>query len=154
MYTPTLSRNQLLSTKLKGLVKLKYNKFFWWRMYEAKNLPLGVKADLRDRINNGDFDYPHWRWQAEVCEHDLNDMWEGLYPDYMRWVEESSMMRSRRKRLIEDHYKEEDKRLELLMKSITKRYALVESQVEDMMMEWDGVDLNEFIDYLETRIKK
>ncbi len=150
MYTPTHTREQLLGTKLKGLRKLNYNPFTWWRMYESTNKPLSSRAHISDKIKNGDYDYPHWKYQAELCEHDLNDMWQKMSPDYAKWVEESSLMRARRKRLIEDHEKEENKKLEELVREFTRYYRVTKEQVLDLMLEWEG-DLYGFYQFMDSR---
>ncbi len=150
MYTPTHTREQLLGTKLKGLRKLNYNPFTWWRMYESTNKPLSSRAHISDKIKNGDYDYPHWKYQAELCEHDLNDMWQKMSPDYAKWVEESSLMRARRKRLIEDHEKEENKKLEELVREFTRYYRVTKEQVLDLMLEWEG-DLYGFYQFMDDR---
>jgi hypothetical protein len=152
MYTPTHTREQLLGTKLKGLRKLNYNPFTWWRMYESTNKPLSSRAHISDKIKNGDYDYPHWKYQAELCEHDLNDMWQKMSPDYAKWVEESSLMRARRKRLIEDHEKEENKKLEELVREFTRYYRVTKEQVLDLMLEWEG-DLYGFYQFMDDRYR-
>ncbi len=152
MYNPTHTREQLLGTKLKGLRKLNYNPFTWWRMYESVNKPLSSRAHISDKIKNGDYDYPHWKYQAELCEHDLNDMWQKMSPDYGKWVEESSLMRARRKRLIEDHEKEENKKLEELVREFTRYYRVTKEQVLDLMLDWDG-DLYGFYQFMDDRYR-
>jgi hypothetical protein len=152
MYTPTHTREQLLGTKLKGLRKLNYNPFTWWRMYESTNKPLSSRAHISDKIKNGDYDYPHWKYQAELCEHDLNDMWQKMSPDYAKWVEESSLMRARRKRLIEDHEKEENKKLEELVREFTRYYRVTKEQVLDLMLEWEG-DLYGFYQFMDDQYR-
>ncbi len=152
MYTPTHTREQLLGTKLKGLRKLNYNPFTWWRMYESTNKPLSSRAHISDKIKNGDYDYPHWKYQAELCEHDLNDMWKKVAPDYAKWVEESSLMRARRKRLMEDHEKEENRKLEEIVKEFTKYYRVTKEEVVDMMLDWDG-DLYGFYQFMDDRYR-
>jgi len=152
MYTPSHTREQLLGTKLKGLRKLNYNPFTWWRMYESTNKPLSPRSHISDKIKNGDYDYPHWKYQAELCEHDLNDMWKSMAPDYAKWVEESSLMRARRKRLMEDHEKEENKKLEEVVREFTRYYRVTKEQVVDMMLEWEG-DLYGFYQFMDDRYR-
>ncbi len=152
MYTPTHTREQLLGTKLKGLRKLNYNPFTWWRMYESTNKPLSSRAHISDKIKNGDYDYPHWKYQAELCEHDLNDMWKKMAPDYAKWVEESSLMRARRKRLMEDHEKEENRKLEEIVREITKYYRVTKEEVIDKMLDWEG-DLYGFYQFMDDRYR-
>ncbi len=152
MYTPTHTREQLLGTKLKGLRKLNYNPFTWWRMYESTNKPLSSRAHISDKIKNGDYDYPHWKYQAELCEHDLNDMWKKMAPDYAKWVEESSLMRARRKRLMEDHEKEENRKLEEIVREFTKYYRVTKEEVIDKMLDWEG-DLYGFYQFMDDRYR-
>ena len=152
MYTPSHTREQLLGTKLKGLRKLNYNPFTWWRMYESVVKPLSSRAHISDKIKNGDYDYPHWKYQAELCEHDLNDMWQRMTPDYAKWVEESSLTRARRKRLMEDHEKEENKKLEELVKEFTKYYRVTKEEVIEKMLDWEG-DLYTFYQFMDNRYR-
>jgi hypothetical protein len=121
-------------------------------MYESVNKPLSSRAHISDKIKNGDYDYPHWKYQAELCEHDLNDMWQKMSPDYGKWVEESSLTRARRKRLIEDHEKEENKKLEELVREFTKYYRVTKEQVVDLMLDWDG-DLYGFYQFMDDRYR-
>jgi hypothetical protein len=121
-------------------------------MYESTNKPLSSRAHISDKIKNGDYDYPHWKYQAELCEHDLNDMWQKMSPDYAKWVEESSLMRARRKRLIEDHEKEENKKLEELVREFTRYYRVTKEQVLDLMLEWEG-DLYGFYQFMDDQYR-
>ena len=73
-YSPVLSRKQILDVKFSKLRRLKYNAFRWWRMYDNPNKPLDNRALFRDRILNGDFDYSHYKYQADWCEHEMNDV--------------------------------------------------------------------------------
>jgi hypothetical protein len=77
-------------------------------------------------------------------------MWEKMTPDYAKWVEESSLTRARRKRLLEDHEKEEKKKLEELVREFTKNYRVTKEQVEEEMMNWDK-DLYKFFLYMDDK---
>ena len=79
-------------------------------------------------------------------------MWEKMSPDYAKWVEESSLMRARRKRLLEDHEKEENKKLEELIREFTRNYRVTKEQVEDEMLNWDG-DLHKFFLYMDDKYR-
>jgi hypothetical protein len=80
-------------------------------------------------------------------------MWEQMSPDYAKWGEASSLMRARRKRLLEDHEKEENKKLEELVREFTKNYRVTKQEVEDMMVEWDGEDLMGFFEYMDDKYR-
>jgi hypothetical protein len=79
-------------------------------------------------------------------------MWQKMSPDYGKWVEESSLTRARRKRLIEDHEKEENKKLEELVREFTKYYRVTKEQVVDLMLDWDG-DLYGFYQFMDDRYR-
>ena len=106
-YSPVLSRKQL-DKKFSKLRKLTYNAFRWWRIYDNPNKPLCNRSPFRDRILNGDFDYSHYKYQADWCEHEMNDIAEECGDDIGKFVEKTSLLRSRRKRLLEDFEKDEN----------------------------------------------
>ena len=107
-FNPILSRKQL-DKKFSKLRKLKYNQFRWWRMYDYPNKPLSNKSSFRDRILNGDFDYSHFNYQAMWCEHEMNDIAEDCNEDIQKYIEKTSLLRTRRTRLLEDFEKDESK---------------------------------------------
>ena len=106
-YSPVTSREQL-EKKFSKLRKLNYNAFRWWRMYDNPNKPLCNRSPFRDRILNGDFDYSHYKYQADWCEHEMNDIARECGDDIGKFVEKTSLLRSRRKRLLEDFEKDEN----------------------------------------------
>lgn len=137
MYTPTLSREEL-EEKFSKLRKLKYNQFRWWRMYDNPNKPLHKRKPLRDKILNGDFDYSHYVYQAMWCEHELNDIWDECYPDLGKFNEQSSLLRTRRKRLLEDFEKDESQKLDSLITEFTHNFKCTKEQVTKEMEECLG----------------
>ena len=151
LYSPTLSREQL-DIKFSKLNKLKYNRFRWWRMYDNPNKPLHVRQPLKDRILNGDFEYSHYKYQAEWCEHEMNDHWEECFPDVGKFNEKTSLLRTRRKRLLEDFEKDEQSKLSELITSFTRHYRLNKEQVEEEMLDFLG-DLTEFYYHIEDKHK-
>jgi hypothetical protein len=128
LFNPLNSRKQL-EVKFSKLQKLNYNQFRWWRMYDNPNKPLDKYQPLRDRILNGDFEYSHFKPQAEWCEHEMNDAWKECYPDIGKYNEKTSMLRSRRKRLLEDFEKDESEKLRLLTKGFTDDFNITLEQV-------------------------
>ena len=136
-YSPVLSRKQL-ENKFSKLRKLTYNAFRWWRMYDNPNKPLCNRSPFRDRILNGDFDYSHYKYQADWCEHEMNDIAEECGEDIGKYVEKTSLLRSRRKRLLEDFEKDENGKLELLIKAFTINFRCKEDQVYEEIFKCSG----------------
>ncbi len=118
--------------------KINYNQFRWWRSYQPKNKPLDVRKPLRERILNGDFDYSCYRAQQYLVEYQLNDILEECGIDYQMYLEKTSVIRARRKRLIEDFEKDEAERLRSLTIEFTKYFKCNKEQVEEEMLECSG----------------
>jgi hypothetical protein len=138
IYNPSCSQEQL-EKKFKKLRKLNYNAFRWWRMYDDPKPLLSKQSPLLDRIKNGDFNYSHYNYQAMWCEHEMNKVYNKFgFDDMGRYVEETSLLRSRRKRLLEDHYKEEDTRLESITIELAKNFKITKDEVKTLMGEFDG----------------
>jgi len=138
MYNPSYSQEQL-EKKFKKLRKLNYNAFRWWRMYDDPKPSLPKQSPLLDKIKNGDFDYSHYNYQAMWCEHEMNKIHDKYgFDDMGHYVEETSLLRSRRKRLLEDHYKEEDNRLESIAIEFTKNFKITKDEIKTLMGEFDG----------------
>jgi len=137
MYNPPLSKNQI-EKELSKLQKLNYNQFRWWRLYQQKTKPLHNRAPLRDRILNGDFDYSCYKVQAYWCEYELNSLLKECGVDYQMFLEKSSVLRARRKRLLEDFEKDEAERLHSLITEFTKNFKCNKEQVEEEMLKCSG----------------
>lgn len=137
MFKPVLSREQLQEQFLK-LRKLNYNQFRWWRMYDNPNKPLHHRQPLRDKILNGDYDYSHYTYQAMWCEHEMNDLWDKCYPDIGKFNEQSSLLRTRRKRLLQDFEKDEYQKLDSLITEFTRTFKCNKEQVIKEMEECIG----------------
>tara|TARA_B110000503_G_scaffold133788_1_gene211833 strand:- start:98 stop:457 length:360 start_codon:yes stop_codon:yes gene_type:complete len=87
---------------------------------------------------NGDFDYPHYKYQAMWVEHDMNDLHELYKNDPGRYVEETSLLRTRRKRLMEDFEKEENEKLESLVTEFARNFKCSVEQARKEMEECSG----------------
>lgn len=136
-YHPTLSLDRV-NKELKKLKKLNYNRFMWWRLYDQKNPKLHHRCPLIDRIKNGDFDPSHFKYQVELCEHELNAVWDSCCPDMQMFIEKTTMLRARRKRLIEDYNKDETERLELAIKGFVENFSCTKEQVYEEIDECSG----------------
>ena len=137
MYKIPLTKKEV-DKELSKYQKINYNQFRWWRMYQPKNKPLHHLTPLRDRIFNGDFDYSCYRAQQYLVEYQLNGILEECGIDYQKYLERTSVIRARRKRLIEDFEKDEAERLRSLIVEFTKYFRCNKEQVEEEMLECSG----------------
>ena len=120
---------KFIEKRLTEFQKLNYNQFRWWRWYEAKNKPLPNKSDFRDKIMNGDYDQGPYSLQAQLCEHMLNDLYDECKPDLQKYLEKSKLLNARRKRLWEDHEKDESGKLNDLIVAFTKNFRITKDEI-------------------------
>ena len=137
MFNPPMTRKEV-DKQLSQYQKINYNQFRWWRMYQPKNKPLDNRQPLRDRILNGDFDFSCYKAQIYLVEYQLNDILKECGVDYQKYLEKTSVMRARRKRLIEDFEKDEKDRLESLIKEFTRYFRCDRDQVIEEMLNCSG----------------
>ena len=130
MFIVSQSR-KFIEKELTKFQKLNYNQFRWWRWYESKTTPLPNKADFRDKIMNGDYDAGPYQLQAQLCEHMLNDMHEKYMPDVQMYLEKSKLLSARRKRLWEDHNRDETDKLDQLYKQFQKNFNISRDELND-----------------------
>ena len=125
---------QWIETKLKKrFFKKPYDRFMWWRSYTPKNKPLGIKASLIDRIINGDFEAGPFLLEVELGHHTINEKFKALIGndgevDYGKYSVETSIDRARKKRLLEDHDKDEFRKLDDLRKLFKKEFKITEEE--------------------------
>lgn len=117
--------------------KRPYNRFHWWRSYVDKNKPMSSRSPLRDRILNGDFGLASYKFEAEVVEHRMNERFVELHDDMGRYVEETSLDRARRKRLLEDYEVDEKRKLDDLAKSFSDLIGLTKDKIFDELIEYN-----------------
>lgn len=146
-YKPAHSEQWLEKYFKKNYYKKPYNRFHWWRGYVEKNKPLSNRSHLRDRIINGDFEIGSYKFEAEVVEYRLNEKYERYFLDQGRYVEETSLDRARRKRLLEDFEADEKRKLDDLSKAFSDLIGLTKEQVLDELEQYNDT-LIEFYYYL------
>ncbi len=123
----------LLNNIKKDYFKKPYDRFMWWRSYTPKNKPLGIKASLIDRIINGDFEAGPFLLEVELVHHTINEKFKALIGndgevDYGKYSVETSIDRARKKRLLEDHDKDEFRKLDDLRKLFKKEFKITEEE--------------------------
>lgn len=137
MYNIQISRKDL-DKQLRKLQPINYNRFRWWRWYQPKNKPLPNKSRFIDKIKNGDFDYSCYKWQAYLCEYQLNDLLKECGIDYRKYLENGAMLRTRRKKLLEDFEKDENERLRLLYAGFKKQFKIDKDKLEEYILKHSG----------------
>jgi hypothetical protein len=139
---------------LKKLKPLKYNRFFWWRRYVSTLKPLPKKASLWDKILNGEYDFSDYYWQIKQAELEINEIYDQYYNyDNPMFIQEASLPRARRKRLINDFENEEKKRLDDLQKEFIRNFFITKQQYKQEIEEFDK-SIKDFYLYCEKRYGK
>lgn len=128
-YKPLHTKEWLDAFFKENYYKKPYDRFSWWRGYVPKNKPLSSRSHLRDKILNGDFELSSYKFEAEVVEHRLNEKFALLHRDQGRYIEETSLDRTRRKRLLEDFIKDEKNKLDTLVKGFKDLTGLTDDQI-------------------------
>ena len=149
-YSPFHSIEWLESFFKENYYKLPYNRFMWWRSYTPRTKPLSFRESLRDRILNGDFDFASFKFEAELVEHKMNEKFTELSKDIGRYVEETSLDRSRRIRLLEDFEKDEASKLNQLLNEFLSNFNITRDQYEEEVVNWND-SLIEFYYYIKEK---
>jgi hypothetical protein len=136
---------ELVEKELSKLKPLNYNRFFWWRRWASKKVPLNNKADLYDKICNGDFNYSHYKWQSLYTEWEINQKFTTAI-DTTHFVEITRVDRMRRKRLLEDFEKDEIEKLTTIKKLFLKEFRMGGDNYEEEILEFGGT-LKDFYHY-------
>lgn len=152
-YSPTHSQEWLEQFFEKNYYKKSYDRFMWWRSYSPKRKPLHPRSSLLDRILNGDFDLASYKYEVEAVEHKLNQKFIDLIEDQGRYVEEASLDRARRKRLLEDFEKDELSKLAELKKQFLIVFKITEEEYEQEILNTD-LELVDFYYFIEEKYGK
>ena len=151
-YSPDNTLEWLEEYLTTNYFKKPYDRFMWWRNYTPRTKPLHNRIPLRKRIINGDFDTSSFKYEAQVSEHKLNRMFVEAKGDMGVYSHNSALEINRRKRLMEDFTKDENKKLEDLYLAFRDNFGLSRELYEEEILNWDG-ELVEFYDYIEKKYK-
>jgi len=157
-YTTKFSRAKIERDLSKIYFKKPYDRFMWWRAYTPKNKPLGSKAPLIDRLINGDYEMGPFLMEVELVYHTMNDKFKAAVTslgevDHGKFHSETSIDRARKKRLIEDHEKDEARKLSDLKKEFTSVFKMDNDQYEIEVNKTRGT-LVEFYYEMESKYGK
>jgi len=122
--------------------------FYWWRRFRShKCLP--YKANLLDKITNGDFDptpffdEANWElhWMKEE-QSDFIDNYQGKDPEFDNlYLEIEVRARKRYNKLFEDGMKDDAGRIDSLVSNFSKHFKVSKDKVLELMDDFDGTVL-------------
>jgi transketolase len=127
---------EIINKHISKLQPLKYNQFYWWRKFKDKS-PLSSKEALHARIDNGDFDFSSYYWQAQYALIEMEEK-TGHISDPSTRHESQTIYRERWRRLMNDYEKEEPQRLAEYKKAITNLFEIEDKDLEKKMEDFDG----------------
>ena len=133
-----VSNPELVVKEIKKLQPLNYNQFMWWRRFASKNKPLPKGATFFQRIQNKEFEFSHFYWQAKFCEIEINQKHQEYRGDIQMLIEKHSVDLARRKRLWEDFNKVEAELLAELKKGFLREFVMTSQEYENHITNFDG----------------
>ena len=129
---------KVIQREIKKLQPLNYNQFMWWRRFASKNKPLPKGATFFQRIQNKEFEFSHYYWQAQLCELEINEKHKEYRGDIQLLLEKNGVDLARRKRLWEDFNKTEAELLANLKKGFLREFVMTSQEYEDHITDFDG----------------
>jgi D-mannonate dehydratase len=138
---------ELVDQELTKLKPLNYNKFMWWRTHAQKGVSLGKRAPLFDRINNGDFDFSCYYWQAQSAAIQARKKLDLDVDDYQSQYEKTMVDVARYRRLLADYHKEEAERIKELIDAFTQSFVIDREHLIDSLSNWSN-DLTSFYEFI------
>jgi hypothetical protein len=129
---------KVIQREIKKLQPLNYNQFMWWRRFASKNKPLPKGATFLQRIQNGEFEFSHYFWQAQLCELEINEKYKEYRGDVQKLLENNGVDLARRKRLWEDFNKTEVTLLAELKKGFLREFVMTSLEYETHITNFDG----------------
>jgi hypothetical protein len=127
---------ETINRELNKLQPLKYNQFFWWRKFKEKS-PLSSKDAVHARIDNGDFNFSSYYWQAQYALLEMEEK-TGHIKDPSKRHESQTIYRERHRRLMKDFEKDEPERLDDYIKAVTSLFEIEKEDLEKKMETFDG----------------
>jgi hypothetical protein len=127
---------ETVNKEINKLQPLKYNQFYWWRKFKEKS-PLSSKDAVHARIDNGDFNFSSYYWQAQYTLLEMEEK-TCYIKDPSKRHESQTIYRERHRRLMKDFEKDEPERLESYIKAITSLFQIEKDELEKKMEIFDG----------------
>ena len=127
---------EIVNKEIGKLQPLKYNQFYWWRKFKEKS-PLSTKDAVHVRIDNGDFNFSSYYWQAQYALLEMEEK-TGHIKDPSIRHESQTLFRERDRRLMNDFEKDEPQRLDAYKKAMTSLFEIEKEELENKMDTFDG----------------
>ena len=127
---------ETVNKEIGKLQPLKYNQFYWWRKFKEKS-PLSTKDAVHARIDNGDFDFSSYYWQAQYALLEMEEKIGHIKDPSIRH-ESQTLFRERYRRLMNDFEKDEPQRLDAYKKAMTSLFEIEKEELENKMDTFDG----------------
>ena len=137
----------------KNFYKMPYNRFMWWKSYTPRTKPLPNSASFEEKIKNGDFDISPYGFEAELVEHRLRKKWFKHYPETTEFLEDARMDIARRKRLLEDHEKDENKKLDTFFKAAQRTFKVTRKEIDEAIDSFDGETIVDLYYYFQKKLE-
>jgi hypothetical protein len=141
-----IDNEDLILKEINKLKKINYNQFKWWRKFDKTKKPLPNNSLLRHRIENGDFEFSHFFWQAKFSELEINRKYIECKKDLINLLEKHSVEFGRRKRLWLDFEKHEWDLLNELKKQFINEFIISEEQYKHEIENFDGTTIEFYVD--------
>tara|TARA_R110000868_G_scaffold28149_3_gene105848 strand:+ start:1768 stop:2289 length:522 start_codon:yes stop_codon:yes gene_type:complete len=145
-HQPKWSKNWIEKKLSANYFKKPYDRFMWWRSYTPKNKPLTNRHPFVDRIINGDFEVGPYLMEVELTHHSMNEKYSANTGsngvDFGKYHSESSIDRARKKRLIQDHEKEEMRKLLDLRNEFVKEFKITKDEYDLEAIETSGTTID------------
>ncbi len=119
--------------------------FYWWRRFRThKSLP--YKANLLDKIRNGDFEYSPFfdqaRWELEWMKDEQEEFineYQGRNPlEDKLYSDIEIRARKRYNKLYEDGMKDENDRMDSLISNLSKSFKMKKDKLKEITNEFGG----------------
>ena len=140
-WKPIFEEEYLNNILKKNFRPIKYNQFRWWRQWKPKGKTLPKQSQVVDKIKNGDYDELSYKYEVQIIEHRLRRRWFEFYNDHQQYLEKSAVDIARRKKLLEDLEKSEEKLLLSLYKDISDVCGISIYDVQREILESKGKTL-------------
>jgi hypothetical protein len=122
--------------KIATFKPVKYNQFYWWRRFKARET-LHPYKPLYDKIKNGDYEMSDYFYQAKHELELLNEKLIGVI-DVKARHEITGLSMERYRRLMNDYEKDEEKIIQQLKKDFKTVFQVPEEEMDRYMEECDG----------------
>lgn len=129
---------ELVQSKITLLKPIKYNKFRWWRLYDDDHESLSKKEPLENRVLNNDFEPSTFIWQAQYVLIQARKKLNLKKDTLSEQVEKTSLDLARYRKLMEDHEREESKRLEDFMEAFKETFDIPQETLDEKLSLWFG----------------